>query len=299
MSFKRRNEMKKLVLFIVALMMLTPFANAGEQSTKIEARIAEYMKAWNSGNHEGVLAIYDKGFYAFADTVKPARDREAFAKLLEAEVVDYPNMKIETTSLKIHGSYAYQLGTAAYDLGDTGRGKSDLLNIWKKDDKGVWKLHIEVWWNSLSDAENDKKVRAEIKLRIAELTKAWNSGDHKAVLAVYYKDFLLVADGEEPTSDREAFGKELESEVKEYPDIKYETTTLKAQANLAFETGFDTYSMKGEDGKNTRGKGEYLVVWQKDDQGVWNVQLDIWWDSGSDEKITEKKDEKKTASSPQ
>ena len=275
--------MKKLVLFIVALMMLTPFANAGEEGTKIEARIAEFTAAWNSGDHEGVLAIYDKDFYAFADTVKPARDREAFAKLLAAEVVDYTNMKIETTALKIHGSYAYQLGTGAYTVEGSGRGKSDLLNIWKKDDKGVWKLHIEVWWDSVSDAENDRKVRAEIEARIAELTKAWNSGNHKAVLAMHGKDVLLIPDGEEPTGDRDAYGKLLALEVKEYPDLQYKTTTLKAQGDLAYEIGFDTYTFKDEDGKNATGKGDYLVVWQKDDKGVWNIQLDIWWDSKSDE----------------
>ena len=275
--------MKKSVLFIVALMTLTSFANAGEEGNKIDARIAEFTAAWNSGDHEGVLAIYDKDFYAFADTVKPARDREAFAKLLASEVVDYPDMKIETTSLKIHGGYAYQLGTGAYTVEGSGRGKSDLLNIWKKDDKGVWKLHIEVWWNSVSDAENDRKVRVEIEARIAELTKAWNSGDHKAVLAMYSKDVLLIPDGEEPNSNREAFGKELVLEVKEYPDIKYKTTTLKAHGNLAYEIGFDTYALKGEDGKKARGKGDYLAVWQKDDKGVWNIQLDIWWDTKSDE----------------
>ena len=126
-------------------------------------------------------------------------------------------------------------------------------------------------------------MRAEIEARIAELTKAWNSGDHKAVLAMYDKDVLLIADGEEPTGDRDAFGKELVLEVKDYPDIKYETTTLKAHGNLAYEIGFDTYALKGEDGKNARGKGDYLVVWQKDDKGVWNIQLDIWWDTKSDE----------------
>jgi ketosteroid isomerase-like protein len=279
--------MKKLVLFIVALMMLTSFANAGEQRSKIEARIAEFMKAWNSGDHEGVLAIYDKDFYAFADAVEPARDREAFAKLLAAEVVDYPDMKIETTALKIHGSYAYQLGTGAYTVEGSGgneeRGKSDLLQIWKKDDKGVWMLHIEVWWNSISDAENDRKVRVEIEARIAELIKAWHSGNHKAVLAMHGKDVLLIPNGEEPTGDREAFGELLALEVKEYPDLQYKTTTVKAQGNLAYEIGFDTYAIKGEDGKNTRGKGDYLCVWQKDDKGVWNIQLDIWWDTKSDE----------------
>lgn len=275
--------MKKIVLFIVALMMLTSFANAGEQRSKIEARIAEFMKAWNSGDHEGVLAIYDKDFYAFADTVKPARDREAFAKLLASEVVDYPDMKIETTSLQIHGSYAYQLGTGSYTVEGSGRGKSDLLQIWKKDDKGVWMLHIEVWWNSVSDAENDKKVRVEIEARIAELIKAWQSGNHKAVLAIYGKDVLLIPNGEEPTDDREAFGEVLALEVKEYPDLKYETTTVKAQGDLAYEIGFDSYTFKDEDGKDATGKGDYLVVWQKDDKGVWNIQLDIWWGAESDE----------------
>ena len=275
--------MKKLVLFIVALMMLTSFANAGEEGAKIDARIAEYMKAWNSGDDKGVLAIYDKDFYAFADSVKPIRDREAFAKLLASEVVDYPDMKIETTSLKIHGSYAYQLGTGAYTVEGSGQGKSDLLNIWKKDDKGAWNLHIEVWWNSVSDAENDKKVRVEIEARIAELIKAWHSGNHKAVLAMHSKDVLLIPNGEEPTDDREAFGKLLAFEVKEYPDLKYKTTTVKAHGNLAYEIGFDSYTFKGEDGKDATGKGDYLVVWQKDDKGVWNIQLDIWWGSESDE----------------
>jgi ketosteroid isomerase-like protein len=278
--------MKKSLFFIVAMMMLTSFANAGEQSTKIEARVAEYMKAWNSENHEAVLAIYDEGFYAFAETVKPARDREAFAKLLAEEVVDYPKIKIETSALKIHGDYAYQLGNASYNISASDRGKSDLLNIWKKDDQGVWNLHLEVWWNSISDAENDKKVRGEIEKRVALLTKAWNSGNHKALIDMHGKGFLVVADGEEPTGDREAFGKVLADEVTAYPDIEYKTTSVKAVGELAYELGVDTYAMKDEAGNDTRGKGEYLVVWQKDPKGDWKIQLDIWWDAGSDEKKT-------------
>ena len=186
----------------------------------------------------------------------------------------------------VPGSF-YQFGTGSYTSKDKDgkdvRGKSDLLNIWKKDDKGVWNIHLEMWWGSDSDEVKDVKVFADIDARTAELTTAWNSEDYEAVLAMFDEGFLLISGVAKPIGDRDAHRKQLALEVKEYPSVHYKTNTLKVNGKLAYAIGVETFTFTGEDGKDTTGKDDFLIVWKKDDKGIWNIHLEFWWDIGSDE----------------
>lgn len=274
--------MKKIRYLVVALAMFTTFANAGEVRSKIDARIAELTAAWNSGDHEGVLAIYDKGFVIVPDQGEAVSDRDAWGETLAEEVQEYPNIKFKTTSLKVHGGYAFNIGVASFTVkvedGDDTTGEIDYLLIWKKDDKDAWNIHLEIYWDT--ESPNARAQRTKIDARRAELTAAWNSGDHEGVLALYDEGFFVVPEIAEPMGDRDTFRKDLASEVVDYPNVNYDATTLKIHGNYAYEIGVDTYTIKGDDAK---GKDDYLIVWKKDDKGVWNCHIDMWWGFESDE----------------
>lgn len=273
--------MKKIVCLAATLMLLTTFANADDARTKIKARNAEYLTLWNSGNHEGVLAMYDEGYAVASPMSGLDGDRDAYRKVLASEVIDYELLKSETTSMKIHGNYAYEIGVDTYrDKGEDAVGHEDRLMVWKKDDKGVWNIHFEVLWEFESDPKQDAAVLTKIKARSAKLIEAWNNDNPEGVVAIYDKGFVYIPEEAEPISDLDAIRKRLASDVKDYRIVEFATSSLKVQGDYAYEIGVDTWTEK--DGDET-GNGDYLAVWKKDDKGVWNIYLDIYWGVKSDE----------------
>lgn len=276
--------MKKIVYLAVTLMLLTSFANADDVRTKIKARTAEYIALWSSGDHEGVLAMYDKGFSIAPQGSDLASDRDAFRQVLVTDVKEYDILKLETTTLKVHGNYAFEIGVDIYrakgEEGDDAIEKEDYLFVWKKDDKGVWNIHVEIFWGAETDAKIDAAVLTKIKARSAELIEAWNNDDPEGVFAIYDKGFVYIPEKAERISGLDVNRKQLASDVKDYGIVEFATSSLKVHGNYAYEIGVDTWTEKGGD---ETGKGDYLTVWKKDDKGVWNIYLDVYWGVKSDE----------------
>ena len=285
--------MKKIAYLGVVLMMFSAFASAGEVGDKIEARIAELNAAWNSGDHESVLAIFDKGFVVIPGEGEPMTDREKWGKMLAAEVIDYPNIVFKSSSLVVHDPNAYTFGVASYDYKDEAgkvlRGEVDYLIIWIKDDKGAWNIQLETWWSLDSDSEKDATEKAKIAARTVDMLAAWNSEDADSFASFYTKEFLMVGQNAEviqhnskPMSDREALEQQWATEVSEYPNMNYERTSIEVNGNYAYEIGVSTYDWPelGEDGQ---GIDDFLFVWKKDEHGVWKIRIELYWESESDE----------------
>ena len=278
--------MKTIAYLGIALMALTPVASAGEVTDKIDARIAELIAAWNSGDHESVLAMYDEGFVIIPQEGEPRRDRDWWGETLAAEVVDYPNIVFKTTSLKIHDPHAYNIGVASYDYKDQAgndlRGEIDYLFIWLKDDKGAWNIHLETWWEKGPDSEEVAAEKAKIAARETEMLKAWNGGDAESFTSFFDEGFLVVGTNSEPIGDREVILKQWTQEVIDYPIMKYQRTSLEVLGKYAYEVGINTFAWPAL-GEGATGKDDYLIVWKKDDKGVWNCHFEFYWETESDE----------------
>lgn len=122
-------------------------------------------------------------------------------------------------------------------------------------------------------------VRSAIDARNKEWTDAFNRGDYESVLAIYDEGFTAIPSGAEPITDRSEFRAVLKDAVSSLKDMKFVTDSLKVRGRYAYELGRSTYLAKSEDGKWSPAGDEYLVVWKKDDHGVWNYHVDTWWSS--------------------
>lgn len=251
--------------------------------TEIDACNRELEDLWNSGDYEGVLAMYSEGFIAVPEISEPITDRNAYRKILAEEVNVYPNLKHATTSLKVQGDYAYEIGVGTYQetdpevYGPTER--EDYLFVWKREHDGVWYIHRAVWWGSYFDSPKTSAVRTQLDARIAELTKAWNSRNLEGVLAIYDEGAIATSESAVHMGDRDAFRKAVASEMQDSRGLVYVMNTLTAPYtdNYAYEMGVGSYTYTGEESKDMRGKKDYMNVWKKDDNGVWNIHVEIWW----------------------
>jgi len=124
----------------------------------------------------------------------------------------------------------------------------------------------------------DDSIRALIDARNKEWTDAANRGDVKAIVEIYDEGFIAIPPASAPITSRAeleaAFGGIIESGMR---NLHFETVSLKVVGDYAYEIGRSSSQVKGEDGAWVDVGDDYLVVWKKDEQGVWNYHVDIWW----------------------
>ena len=76
---------------------------------------------------------------------------------------------------------------------------------------------------------------------------------------------------------REEIMKKLNNDVQiGDQDIKFETLELIVANDLAYETGLYNLNVKPKKGEPFNDKGKYIVIWKKDSDGQWLMEIDIW-----------------------
>jgi uncharacterized protein (TIGR03067 family) len=147
--------MGKVAAFLLGIVLVTSALHAGDVRSKIDARNAEFTSAWNRGDVDAVVAIYDDGFIVMGDSSEPVTNRDALRKDIAGGIAALSKMKFETVSLQVHGDFAYEVGLATYIVnqedGTKSPGKDRYLVVWKKDDKGTWNYHVDIYWGDYSD----------------------------------------------------------------------------------------------------------------------------------------------------
>ena len=59
-------------------------------------------------------------------------------------------------------------------------------------------------------------------------------------------------------------------------DIKFETLELVINGDFAYETGLYSVNMKNKGQEPVNDKGKYIVIWEKQLDGQWLMDKDIW-----------------------
>ena len=59
-------------------------------------------------------------------------------------------------------------------------------------------------------------------------------------------------------------------------DIKFETLELVINGDFAYETGLYSVNMKNKGQEPVSDKGKYIVIWEKQSDGQWLMDKDIW-----------------------
>ena len=76
---------------------------------------------------------------------------------------------------------------------------------------------------------------------------------------------------------REEIMKKLNNDVQiGEQNIKFETLELIVANDLAYETGLYNLNVKPKKGEPFNDKGKYIVIWKKDSDGQWLMEIDIW-----------------------
>lgn len=141
----------RLVIFLLTG-MLASNCFAGDAREKIEARNKEWTSAYNRGDIEAVVDIYDEGFIAIPPGAEPITDRAELIALFKKGAAASRDLEFVTLSLKVMGGYAYEIGQSKVEVRDADGNwipkVSDYLVIWKRDTRGVWNYHVDAWWRA-------------------------------------------------------------------------------------------------------------------------------------------------------
>src|SRR5262245_37313434 len=117
----------------------------------------------------------------------------------------------------------------------------------------------------------------EIYDHVMTFSKAFNAKDAAAIADFYAEDAIMFPPGEVKVVGHENIKKFWQGAMAiENSKISLVCDEVKADGNLAFDTG--TFTFDGFDkasNKVTSEHGKFVVVWVKQD-GVWKMHRDMW-----------------------
>jgi uncharacterized protein (TIGR02246 family) len=131
-----------LCAFAWAQTRTVPPAANGDQ--EIRKASADYAAAYNNGDVNGLVAMFEPDAEYIDETGKSIRGRAALATLFKKGLDENKGSKlqIKTTSLRfLNEDIAMQDGTALLSLANGEANSSTFSSIWKKKD-GKWLIHL-------------------------------------------------------------------------------------------------------------------------------------------------------------
>lgn len=121
--------------------------------------------------------------------------------------------------------------------------------------------------------------RGELEARVRELEQRYRAGNLLGVADLYTDDGEIV-----DASGRRVRGRsELDaywSAIEEPLDWRLVTRTLRGSDKIAYQTGTSTLSMR-RDGALQTFETDFLVVWRREPDGEWKIELDLYWPSAA------------------
>ena len=121
--------------------------------------------------------------------------------------------------------------------------------------------------------------RGEIEGRVRELEQRYRSGNLLGVADLYTDDGEIV----DASGQRVRGRSELDaywSAIEEPLDWRLVTHTLRGSEAIAYQTGTSTLSMR-RDGALQTFVTDFLVVWRREPDGEWKIELDLYWPSAT------------------
>ncbi len=120
-------------------------------------------------------------------------------------------------------------------------------------------------------------LKDTIQARNNEWSAAFNSADAAAIAALYEVDAVLLAPGGAPIHGRAAIGDALSGLFGVLQNLKLVTEEVRPAGDAhAIDIGRILYEVSAVDGTKTLFTGNYVVVWHRDEDGVWRYVSDIF-----------------------
>jgi uncharacterized protein (TIGR02246 family) len=124
------------------------------------------------------------------------------------------------------------------------------------------------------------EMSAEAKA-LAKLDDDWSAAaatrDAKRV-ASFYADDAIAYPPNEPVAVGKAAAEKVWAAYFADPsyNLSWKTTHAEVTGTIGYTAGTYEDSYKGPDGKKVQGKGKYLCVWKKQNDGTWKAIRDMW-----------------------
>ena len=125
--------------------------------------------------------------------------------------------------------------------------------------------------------EGDLEDITAILAQSRALSEAYMTGDIEALVAVYAEDGIAAPDGSEFIRGHDAL-----FELWSLPEGRVVThhqatpVELKVHGDFAYDWGYYEGAVTQDGEARPPFRGKYLVVWQRDPDGVWRIVHDMW-----------------------
>jgi len=117
--------------------------------------------------------------------------------------------------------------------------------------------------------------RGELEARVNELEQRYRSGNLLGVADLFADDGEIV----DASGQRVRGRSELDaywSAIEEPLDWRLATHTLRGSETIAYQTGTSTLSLR-QDGVVQTFVTDFLIVWRREPDGEWRIELDLYW----------------------
>ena len=124
----------------------------------------------------------------------------------------------------------------------------------------------------------DTDAKAAIEDQNAAFEKAFNSGDADKVASFYAEDAALFPPDSARVDGRDAIGEFWSGAIEGgLSDLDLKAVEVHQTGDMAVEVGTLTLSAPAAQGEGRSDlAGKYLVLWQRGQDGTWQLYRDIW-----------------------
>ncbi len=155
--------MKHLTWLLVLVPLLAACQKKGaelnlkEARAAIEAANSALATAFNNGDAEAVAKFYTEDAVVLPPNAEPVLGREAVQAFMRAGMdAGLSNLQLSTESVDGSGELLYEIGTYTLQVTPEGQAagsdRGKYVVIWKQNEAGAWKLHVDIWNSSLPQA---------------------------------------------------------------------------------------------------------------------------------------------------
>lgn len=123
----------------------------------------------------------------------------------------------------------------------------------------------------------DSGLKDAFQARNDAWAAAFNAGDAAAVGALYTEDAVLMAPGGAPIHGRATIEEALSGLFDVLGNLRLVTEDVRPAGDAhVIDMGRIIYELTAADGSKTLFTGNYLVVWLRDEAGIWRLYRDIF-----------------------
>ncbi len=110
----------------------------------------EWMEAVKRGNPASVAALYTEDATLLVPNIEPIRGRQGIEAFFKAGMqMGIREATLQTVDVEYLGDTAYEVGAYTMKIepegGQAATDKGKYVVVWKRQDDGPWKLHVDIW----------------------------------------------------------------------------------------------------------------------------------------------------------